>query len=555
MWIEPNGQVKILQNVPIDNDYTHTLYFADRNAQYNYFSSKTKYTYPKITYQRVKRNKMRVEINAENLYDCNYLMFQNTSFGNRWFYAFIIKTEYVANNVTEITYVIDVMQTWFWDCELRDSFIEREHSVHDYLYENFVDEQLETGPYENGEYELPSDEYGIPLMQEMVIVVGCTFANEEGTLDSPFEEWGVTNTNGLVSSLCYYIFASTWQDSPDGTPGLEKLNHFIDEATRDNKSEGIVTMYMMPKIFATNTVTEPFAPANFFNYEREVNVEYNGSYKVRNKKLLTYPYRMLHVTDFHGQEADYRYEMFANMPLVRFRYIMGMSPEPSLLAVPVDYMNNPTNWNELMVSKCYPNVGFSIDGFKMWLAQNWGSLITAEVGAIGGIMGAGLSVPSVADVTQQVGYSPTSVLTEQAMNVSASNPTSLVGSLGIAFGTMMQIWQHTTMPSYAKNNPTADAQWIAGLRGIGFCDIHINYDYARRIDKFFDMFGYATRTVKIPNISSRPHWNYIKTGYLNIVGSIPADDLSLIQKIFMNGITFWKNGNEVGNYSLDNTPQ
>ena len=129
MWIEPNGQVKIIQNVDLDNKYDNTIYFANRTAQYNYFNSKAKYTYPKITYQRVKRNYIKVEINAENLYDCNYLMFQNTSFGNRWFYAFITKVEYLSNMVSEIEYEIDVMQTWFMDCTMGQSFVEREHSV------------------------------------------------------------------------------------------------------------------------------------------------------------------------------------------------------------------------------------------------------------------------------------------------------------------------------------------------------------------------------------------------------------------------------------------
>ena len=60
--------------------------------------------------------------------------------------------------------------------------------------------------------------------------------------------------------------------------------------------------------------------------------------------------------------------------------------------------------------------------------------------------------------------------------------------------------------------------------------------------------------IKTPNINSRPHWNYVKTINCVIVGEAPSDDIATICGIFNNGITFWKNGDEVGNYNLDNSP-
>ena len=40
---------------------------------------------------------------------------------------------------------------------------------------------------------------------------------------------------------------------------------------------------------------------------------------------------------------------------------------------------------------------------------------------------------------------------------------------------------------------------------------------------------------------------------VNIVGSVPTDDMAKIKGCYNNGITFWKNGGEIGNYSLDNS--
>ena len=38
-----------------------------------------------------------------------------------------------------------------------------------------------------------------------------------------------------------------------------------------------------------------------------------------------------------------------------------------------------------------------------------------------------------------------------------------------------------------------------------------------------------------------------------LTGDLPAKDAEAIINIFDNGITFWNNIDEVGNYSLDNT--
>jgi hypothetical protein len=76
---------------------------------------------------------------------------------------------------------------------------------------------------------------------------------------------------------------------------------------------------------------------------------------------------------------------------------------------------------------------------------------------------------------------------------------------------------------------------------------------AKMIDDFFDRFGYATKRIKIPNRNVRPHWTYTKTLDVAIRGNVPVDDMRKIKAIYDNGITFWRNGSEVGNYSLDNT--
>jgi hypothetical protein len=99
MYIAPNSTIILLHNCPLDKTYDHTLTFTSALAQQNYFKSLAKYTFNDQSYTRYQRGVLTIQKKAEDLYDCNYLMFQNTSFGNKWFYAFVTAIDYV-NNVT-----------------------------------------------------------------------------------------------------------------------------------------------------------------------------------------------------------------------------------------------------------------------------------------------------------------------------------------------------------------------------------------------------------------------------------------------------------------------
>ena len=109
MYIQPTTNIKLLKDVPLDTTYDHTIYFDSATAQYNYFVGLQKYNLNNYTYQRVKRGMARVGIKADNLYDCNYMMFQNTAYGDKWFYAFITSVEFVNNECAEIYFELDVM--------------------------------------------------------------------------------------------------------------------------------------------------------------------------------------------------------------------------------------------------------------------------------------------------------------------------------------------------------------------------------------------------------------------------------------------------------------
>lgn len=77
--------------------------------------------------------------------------------------------------------------------------------------------------------------------------------------------------------------------------------------------------------------------------------------------------------------------------------------------------------------------------------------------------------------------------------------------------------------------------------------------YLKQVDDFFTTYGYALNVVAVPNIHARKEFTFIKTKDCVVRGDIPVDAIRTICKCFDSGITWWVNGENVGNYEVDNS--
>lgn len=80
----------------------------------------------------------------------------------------------------------------------------------------------------------------------------------------------------------------------------------------------------------------------------------------------------------------------------------------------------------------------------------------------------------------------------------------------------------------------------------------IKKEYLKIIDDYFSMFGYKVNETKIPNLTGRRNWNYVKTIDINIEANIPQADLTEIKEEFNSGITIWHNTSTFLDYSQNN---
>lgn len=86
---------------------------------------------------------------------------------------------------------------------------------------------------------------------------------------------------------------------------------------------------------------------------------------------------------------------------------------------------------------------------------------------------------------------------------------------------------------------------------VKFYNIAPSLEEVMKLDNFFDMYGYATNNVQVPNEDSRESWNYVKTKNVVIFGTMPVEAMACIKAMYNRGVRFWHTV-DVGNYSLSN---
>lgn len=122
----PNGDIYLLRNVPLTASYEHTIDFKTKEEQYTYFYSFVKKIFGNYSYIRKEREYIAVELPVADLDDINYLLFRSKD-GERLYYAFVTNKVYVNPTTTAVYYSIDVMQTYMFDYQFRESFIKQAH--------------------------------------------------------------------------------------------------------------------------------------------------------------------------------------------------------------------------------------------------------------------------------------------------------------------------------------------------------------------------------------------------------------------------------------------
>lgn len=524
MPVTPNTVVHFL-NVPLENNYKNQIYFGNRSDQTTFMLTKRvndlnglPLTFSNLTYQR-KDNVIRVPRHIDQMLNANYVMYQNTTYTDRWFYAFITKMEYINDGRTDVYIETDVWQTWFDKITLKDSFVEREHVTDDTIGKHTVPECLETGEYICNELvrDLELQDYSY------VLLVSDTYDDE--VTSKPL----AINMGGIFYAGGAYICST-----------MQQVVSIINLYDQKGKGEAITSVYMLPSKIINETVNEDEPEALSFNGQsspKTYDITFSkqtklDGYSPKNNKLKCYPYNYIAMSNNNGSSNILQYEHFSGseceFEVTGIPVIGG-----SIKCAPLNYKGLERYQDEGIMCGKFPTLSWSSDLFTNWLTQNAVNIglgiASSGLTVIGGLAMMGTGAGAVAGAGAVVS-----------------------GGLGIA-NTLGQVYQHSFTPASAQGNINGgDINTAYKMNTFYFHKMSIKKEYAQIIDKYFEMFGYKVNTVKTPVLSSRPHWNYIKTIGVNLDGQAPQEDLKKIRQMFDNGVTFWKNGNEVEDYSLNN---
>lgn len=531
-----------LCSVPLEKDYTHTLYFANATAQYNYFYGQRKKSAENFSYQR-KDNIIRFPADMDEILaaGCNYVMYQNTAYSSKWFYAFITDMQYINDERTDIKIETDCIQTWLFDYTLMPSFVEREHCIVDDVLEEQVDEGLEIGEYVCDGHLKSSFASG-HTTDDLSIVIGVTQDPSSNNVN------GVLYNN-IYSGIRYYQFPAS---------DYAAVNEFIAQYDGSPSADAIVCMFMAPRRLTGEQSDHSIVSGNtptrmYINGESGVASDTNEilyllpstfeMYEPRNKKLLTYPYTYLLVSNNNGGSAIFKFEQFFtgvtdSKTQIQPRFLIegSLCPGCSIRLIPLQY-HSVARYDEggLNMGK-FPILNWTSDVYTNWLTQN-GVNIALDIAAGAGqiVGGAALAVGSGGIGT-------------------AVGGGGIVSGFSQIAGTLAQVYQQSFTPPQASGNTNCgDAVTAAGQNDFHFYRMTITRAHAQIIDDYFDMYGYKTNLVKIPYKAHRENWWFTKTIDVNIKGAIPQADLQVIKDCYNRGITFWRTPANIKNYSLSNS--
>lgn len=535
----PATIVRVLKDVPLDSTYSDTIKFASQVAQTAFFTGKAKYSFTDFTYQRVNSSvaqprgprSVRVPRVADDLYDCNYLMFQNSNYGTKWFYAFIKQVNYINPNNTEIIYELDHYQTWAFDFNVLPSIVEREHPNSDGLYENLVPEPMnESDMYTQSITELD-------LQNDFAkIVVGVSTDPNDVTVAGSLQGW-------IYTGVELHEFSDA-----------ESATAFIRSYDNKAKADAIVCVFM--SAWSVNST--------LFQSKNIVRPSNLNGYIPRNNKLLTYPYCKITMSNRQGTEYDFYYERFVDIEegkiipsTITFNYIAYGGVQPKGYCVAVNY-----NGIQGDINMDYNSVG-EVDGFVQcaWTSNVFANWLAGEGMSQAFKIGTNAMATSYKTGTTGGINALTSALSGNVSGVANAVTSTATGTINNLINTAhsaadlaIDAWTRSKCPGLNKGTPHA-ANLNLIWRNIGFTikQMAILPEIAATIDDYFDMYGYATNRMKVPNMTGRESWNYVKTNNVIISGSVPVDSMDAIKNMFNNGIRFW-HGDFVGDYSRSNRP-
>lgn len=542
---------QLLAGVPITP--SQQLWFnttAERDA---YFDGKVIYTFTDMKFIREHRA-VKVNLNVETLEAANYMRFRNNAYNGIWMYCAIDRVEYVNPNTSLIYFAVDAWQTYFMNVEIRDCDIAREHESSGAGYTaNTQPEGIDYGDYRLVNEYVSSLNIGSLSGMSYVIVSTVNLISSGGTVDNPviYGAEGGELKNLPSAAGVYYVDSST--STIDAIISALEDYPWI--------SQSIVAIYPFPDFLIPKSGVFSSAMGFQIGLARGNSGANYGDIVVANwrsllpafsqSKLYCYPYSFIEIAMPDGASIILKPEMIADANL-SIRVSGAIIPDGIIIARVQNY-NGGTNEND------WTNNAVSFTGFPLFPVQNdQFTLAKSQAQSMNNL--------ARTQANARIDFNGWMDLVGIAGNVLGGNVGSLfTGAVGTIQNLATGIFNEQQNAETARQriNMMQSAISLAGASAGGAesvmlslsetLNIHVRFwsirpEYQTKLQQYFDAFGYASNRIGVPNMDNRPRYNYVRCNSVNIYGNIPQEHLSTIRNMFLNGVTFWHDHDNVGTY-------
>lgn len=495
-----NSEIRIYKDIKVDKRYFNVLDPMSNSALLTSLANNLVATNSAYSFIR-ETGAIETDFNYTDLLKCNYVAFRNPDYSNRWFFGWIDRIDYVNEHNKRITYTLDIWNTWANEFVFDPVFVEREHVNLDVVGEHILPEPIAAGI-------TCAMNTVLKRFNSYDIVVNSA-------ADSSSDADPLSTIDNYINTAYSKCFASN---------DLQSAKLWIEHELTAGR---VINCVLYPSDFTGADNTKLVSEIISENLNIPTPTALNG-YTPVNNKMFTYPYSYLAVDNCSAQ-IILRYENFSNFNAIGFIIRGFANPVAEITCIPKNYELINENPYHSITIRDFPQLPMALDTYNAWVAQKSNSaLLSAASGVVtgaalgamkGGIYGAAIGAAGGL-IAGAVSYG---VQEQQA----ADAPDSIHGG-----------------------NSSGIIDAAKGTKGFYFKQMALKYDNAVSIDNYFSQFGYNVSCVKVPNLTGRQYWNYVKINGVAGHGEIPEAAREQINSIMNNGVTIWHSHTYLGNYKI-----
>ena len=595
----PNGNIYLLDGIPLDNTYEHTILFSSKSEQLAYFNSKIKKMVPETQYIK-KKDSIMVPYLLDEIASVNYMFYRSKN-DSKLHYCFVRSKRYQGEDVTELDVELDVMQTYMFDYQLKPSFVERGHVDRwgsdltpafsyteeglDYGKEYITESAMAIVHPDNVMWFLCLMSHSSEFHE------GLTAPSNLNDVPVPYIPYLIPhyignakksftiNENKIANINDFMVFMG---DSAIGTAVKEiafipylPFNLTVSEGgVISNNESGLVLA--VDKLEAKDSWLGSIAEIFTGNDDASINllrIDAKSSSYSSIRSLITIPrddyIDILYSNDWSSIRSNSKKSKFdkrteSKLLCHPYRYNILCNWKTQPLILKNEYLPEQLDIRMAKSLSFNSSARYWVEGYKGDPHGRSNSLIENTR----------LELPIISDTfyeyqLQNKIQSNTSLVTGLIGTVGGVALGVATGGVGAVLGVNAALGQGTNVANQIakqadlKNIPDSIVNSNDSSLSIADQNIYLTYykykideDSSDRLANYWHMFGYkVNKLVDVAEfIKTRERFNYVKTTAINMSGSFDQEDLIAIKDNFNKGITFWHyyEGFEPLNYEYNN---